>query len=316
MSVAAIVHPPVGIVGGGTFGWGLACAAERAGRRVLLWSRRPQRSGTEHIELVARPADLAAAELIFFAVPSHFVAEVARELGGHLDGAHFLVHISRGVVGEELLGLSQVLRAETPCRRVGALAGPLVAEALLGGAPTGGIVASRFPEVRAAVREAIGGKAVRLYGTDDVVGAEFASTAVGLFSTAIGFAQGAGLGPAALAMLATRGMAEAARLGVTLGGKHETFTGLAGFGDLLAAVAGDGRPELGVGRMIAQGLPVDQASVGAYTEGVESARRIAAYARRAKLHAPVSTLCAAAFAREIPAADAVAALMSREVGEE
>lgn len=313
---AQAAAPPVGVLGGGTFGWGLALAAERIGRRVLLWSRRPQRGGTARIELVQRPADLAAAELIFFAVPSPFVAGLARELGEHLDGSHFLVHISRGVIGDELLGLSQVLRAETPCRRVGVLAGPLVAEALLSGAPTGGIVASRFPEVRAAVREAIGGPAVRLYGTDDVVGAEFASTAVGLFATAIGFAQGSGLGPAALAMLATRGMAEAARIGVTLGGKHETFMGLAGFGDLLAAVAGDGRPELGVGRRLAEGLPIDSASVGAYTEGIESARRIAAYAQRAKLHAPVSTICAAAFAREIPAEEAVAALMSRQVGEE
>lgn len=310
--------PPVGIIGGGTFGWGLALAAERAGRRALLWSRRPQRAGTDHIELVSEPGALAAAELIFFAVPSPFVAEVARELGEHLDGGHFLVHISRGVVGDDLHGLSQVLRTETPCRRVGALAGPLVAEALLAGEPGGGIVASRFPEVRAAVCEAIGGPAMRLYSTDDVTGVEFASTAVGLFSTAIGFAQGSGLGPAALAMLATRAMAEAARLGVALGGRHETFMGLAGFGDLLAAVADDGRPELRVGRAIAQGLPLEQigATAGAYVEGMESARRIAAYARRVKLHAPVSSLCAAAFAREIPAADVVAALMSREVGEE
>jgi glycerol-3-phosphate dehydrogenase (NAD(P)+) len=310
--------PPVGIVGGGDFGWGLAHAVERAGRQALLWSRRPQRAGTEHIDLVARPGDLAAAELIFFAVPSPYVAGIARELGEHLDGGHFLVHVSRGVVGDDLQGLTQVLRRETPCRRVGALAGPLVAEALLAGAPSGGIVASRFPEVRAAVREAIGGPAVRIYSTDDVTGAEFASTAVGLFATAIGFARGHGLGPASQAMLATRAMAEAARIGVALGGRHETFMGLAGYGDLLAAVAGDGRPELAIGQAIAEGKGLEQigATGGAYFEGLESAGRIAAYARRVKLRAPVVGVCAQAFAREIPADEAVAALMSREVGEE
>ncbi|MCY1055171.1 NAD(P)-binding domain-containing protein [Nannocystis sp. SCPEA4] len=310
--------PPIGIIGGGNFGWGLAHAVERAGREALLWSRRPQRAGTEHIELVSGPGALAAAELIFFAVPSPYVASIARELGVHLDGGHFLVHISRGVVGDDLHGLTQVLRSETPCRRVGALAGPLVAEALITGAPSGGIVASRFPEVRAAVREALGGPALRLYSTDDVTGAEFASTAVGLFATAIGFAQGHGLGPAAQAMLATRAMAEAARIGVVLGGKHETFMGLAGFGDLLAAVAGDDRPELAIGRAIAENQPLEQIGSigGTYFEGLESAGRIAAYTRRVKLHAPVITLCAAAFAREIPAEEAVAALMSREVGEE
>jgi glycerol-3-phosphate dehydrogenase (NAD(P)+) len=310
--------PPVGIVGGGNFGGGLAHAVERAGREALLWSRRPQRAGTEHIDLVSGPGALAAAELIFFAVPSPYVASIARELGVHLDGGHFLVHISRGVVGDDLHGLTQVLRSETPCRRVGALAGPLVAEALITGAPSGGIVASRFPEVRAAVREAIGGPVLRLYSTDDVIGAEFASTAVGLFATAIGFAQGHGLGPAAQAMLATRAMAEAARLGVFLGGKHETFMGLAGYGDLLAAVAGDDRPELAIGRAIAENQPLERIGSigGTYFEGLESAGRIAAFARRVKVHAPVITLCAAAFAREIPPAEAVSALMSREVGEE
>lgn len=309
--------PPIGIVGGGDFGWGLALAAERAGRKVVLWTRRPQRAGTAKIELAQGPGDLADAELIFFAVPSPFVADVARELGGCLDGSHYLVHISRGIVGEELLGLTQVLRSETPCRRVGALAGPLVARALAEGVPSGGVVASRFPEVRDAVREAIGGPATRLYSTDDVIGAEFASAAVGLFAVALGFAQASGLGPAALAMLSTRAMAEAARLGVLLGGKHETFMGLAGFGDLLAAVAGDGRPELEIGRSLAQGGSLEQlAKQAGYIEALGSARRVAAYARRIKARAPVVEICARVFAGEVAGPAAVQALMSREVGEE
>lgn len=312
--------PPVGVVGGGTFGWGLAAAAERAGREVLMYSRRPQRAGTKAIRLVEKPDALAAAEVIFFAAPSPFVAELAGQLAGALDGGHFLVHISRGLVGDDLLGLTQVLRAVTPCRRVGALAGPLVAKALLEGTPSGGVVASRFPEVREAVVEAIGGSALRLYSTDDVAGAEFASSAVGLFAMAIGFAEAAGYGAAALAMLATRGMTEAARLGATLGGRQETFMGLAGFGDLIAAVAGDGRPELELGRSIARGEPepLDRtmAQVGAYVEGVDAACRVAAYARRVKAHAPVINLCAGVFTRQVDARTAVRELMSREVGEE
>jgi len=309
--------PPVGIVGGGDFGLGLAHAARRVGRKALLWTRRPERVGEAKIELARGLADLAACELVFFAVPSQHVAETARELGVHLDGSHFLVHISRGLFGEELLGLTQVLRSETPCRRVGALAGPLVARALLDGVPSGGIVASRFPEVREAVREAIGGQATRIYSTDDVIGAEFASAAVGLFAVAVGIAQGHGLGPAAQAMLVTRAMAEAARLGVQLGGKHETFMGLAGFGDLLAAVAGDGRPELEIGREIACEVPIERLQkVSGYSEAMSSALRVAAYAARTKIRAPVATLCASVLAGKVSGAAAVQALMAREVGDE
>jgi glycerol-3-phosphate dehydrogenase (NAD(P)+) len=307
----------VGVVGGGGFGWGLALAAERAGREVLLWSRRPQRDGSAKIRLVGLP-ELAAADLIFFAVPSPVLPELARQLGEHLDGGHYLVHVSRGIVGDELQTLSQVLRSCTPCRRVGALAGPLVAEALQSGAPGGGVVASRFPEVHTAVREGIGGKQLRIYSTDDLIGAEFASTAVGLLAMAVGYAQGVGLGPATLAVMASRGMSECARIGVALGGRAETFAGLAGNGDLLAAVAGDGRPELAVGRDLAAGVPLTDIHRhgGAYVEGIESARRIAAYARRTGARAPLVSLCADVFERKLTSAEVVSALMSRAVGEE
>lgn len=308
----------VAVVGGGAFGWGLALAAERAGREVLLWSRRPQREGNARIRLAATLSELAAAELIFFAVPSPVLPELARELGEHLDGGHYLVHVSRGIVGDELQTLSQVLRSATPCRRVGALAGPLVAQALAEGAPGGGVVASRFPEVHAAVREALGGSRLRIYSTDDLIGAEFASTAVGLLAMAVGFAQGVGLGPATLAVMASRGMSECARIGVALGGRAETFYGLSGLGDLIAAVAGDDRPELAVGRELASGVPLTQVGRqrGAYVEGIESARRIAAYARRTGARAPLVSLCADVFERKLTSQEVVTALMNRAVGEE
>lgn len=308
----------VAVIGGGEFGWGLARAAERAGHEVLMWSRRPQREGSQRVRLVESLPELAAAELVFFAVPSPYIPALAAELGLHLDGGHFLVHISRGIVGEELETLSQVLRTRTPCRRVGALAGPLVAKALLEGAPGGGIVASRFPEVQEAVCEALSGPTLRIYRTDDVIGVEFASTGVGLLAMAVGYARGMGLGPATLAIMASRGMSECARIGVTLGGRTETFTGLAGYGDLLAAFADDGRPELAVGRALAAGTPLAQIGqqIGAYVEGLESSRRIAAYARRTGAHAPLLSRCADVFEGKVDSGQALAALMGRQVGEE
>ncbi|MBK7825949.1 NAD(P)-binding domain-containing protein [Nannocystis sp.] len=307
----------IGVVGGGAFAWALAHAVRRTGSEVLMWSRRPQREAGAGISLVALPA-LAAAELIFFAVPSPVLPELARELGQHLDGGHYLVHVSRGIVGDGLMTLSQVLRSVTPCRRVGALAGPLVAAALESGAPGGGVIASRFPEVHAAVREAIGGKRLRIYSSEDVIGAEFASTAVGLLAMAVGYVQGIGLGPATLAVMASRGMAECTRIGVQLGGRVETFAGLAGHGDLLAAVAGDGRPELAVGRELAAGtlLADIRRQGGAYVEGIESARRIAAYAQRTGARAPLVSMCADVFDRKIGSAEVVELLMSRAVGGE
>ncbi|MCB9703518.1 MAG: NAD(P)-binding domain-containing protein [Myxococcales bacterium] len=311
-------EPPVAVVGGGRFGWGLADTAARHGRRVILWSRRPQRPATEAIHVTQELGELAAAELIFVAVPSAFVGEVAGRLGEHLDGAHLLVHVSRGLVGDELRPLSAILREVTPCRRIGALGGPVVADALSRGEPGGGIVGTRFPEVRDAVRGALGRSTLRIYSTDDVMGVEVAMTLVGLLSVAVGFARAMGVGPATLAVMGTRGMAEAARIGASFGGRIETFGGLAGFGDLMAAIAGDTRPELGVGARLAGGMSPAEAAreAGAHIEGLAVARRIADHVERAGVQAPLTGLLATLFEGKISAEGMIKALMARRVGEE
>jgi len=138
------MSPPIGVVGGGSFGRSLARAACRVGQRVILWSRQDrQMDAGESIACTTRLADLREAELVFFAVPSPHVTALADELGHSLDGSHLLVHVSRGLLGPELHTVSEALAARTPCRRVGALAGPLVAKNLADGRPGGAIIGSK-----------------------------------------------------------------------------------------------------------------------------------------------------------------------------
>jgi glycerol-3-phosphate dehydrogenase (NAD(P)+) len=304
---------PVGIVGGGSFGRALAKAAVRAGRRVVVWSRLQRQFDETEIRCTNELAQLAGTELMFIAAPSIYVAELADALGEHLDGSHFLVHVSRGLLGSELRTVCQVLRERTPCRRVGSLAGPLVAEALTTGAPGGAIVGSLFPEVADAVREAIGGPSLRIYSTDDVIGVEVAAAMVGLVALALGYVQGLEMGPGTQSLLVTRGVFESARIGETLGARERTFSGLAGFGDLIAAVAGDERPELLLGRGLAEGLTVDEAAqrAGAHVEGTTMAKAVSAYADRISIPAPVSDAVARVIAGEVDGKTAVGQLMER-----
>jgi glycerol-3-phosphate dehydrogenase (NAD(P)+) len=312
------VSAPISIVGAGSFGRGLAAAAARNGRDVLLYSRRGVTVDVPRVQTTDSLAELARAELVLVAVPSQYVREVAHEIGGHLDGSHLMAHVSRGLVGDDLETLSHVLRTETPVRRVGVIAGPLSAEALLEGTPTGGIVGSRFPEVAHVVREAIAGPAVRLYATNDLVGVEVASAMVGLLSLVTGFAQGIGLGPATLAIMGTRGLAEAARIGVALGADERTFHGLAGVGDLLSAAGGDERPELRLGRALAKGATLESAGreVGAYIEGVSIAERVSKFAAHAGVQAPITDAVAHMLSGELTPRDAIERLMTRRVGHE
>ncbi|MEM6290219.1 MAG: NAD(P)-binding domain-containing protein [Myxococcota bacterium] len=309
---------PVAIVGGGAFGRALATAAARVERSVICWSRSKREPDHARISCTTDMAALRTAELVFLAVPSPHVSALSEELGKHLDGGHLVVHVSRGLVGNDIATLTEVVRETTPVRRVGALAGPLVARGLAEGEPGGAIVGTLFPEVADAVRDALGGPKLRIYATDDVVGVEIASAFVGLITLAMGYAKSLGFGPGTLAMLATRGMAEATRVGLARGGTARTFAGLAGFGDLLAATADDGRPELALGRALAEGEPLQTAAqrLGAYVEGVRIAEQVQAYGERARVETPIAAAMAKLVSGEVGREEAVAALMRRPAGGE
>ena len=307
----------VSILGGGGFGRGLATAAARLDRDVLLWSRQPRDFDFERVRVTSDLSEIAQSELIFVAVPSSVVASIATELGPFLDGRHYLVHVSRGLIGDELHPISRVLRERTPAHRVGALAGPLVAEALAEGTPSGAIVGTRFSEVVDAVRDAIGSPTLRIYNTQDIVGVEVASAMVGLLAVSIGYARKAGLDGATLAMFLTRGMAEAARLVPVWGADPQTLFGLAGYGDLLAVVAGDTRPEIRLGEALADGQSLEVAGrvAGAHIEGVSIAQRLVAYVERHRLDAPMVRAMLGVLEGE-PAEEVASMLMARQVGSE
>jgi glycerol-3-phosphate dehydrogenase (NAD(P)+) len=137
-------------------------------------------------------------------------------------------------------------------------------------------------------------------------------------SLVTGFAQGIGLGPATLAIMGTRGLAEAARIGVALGADERTFHGLAGVGDLLSAAGGDERPELRLGRALAKGATLESAGreVGAYIEGVSIAERVSKFAAHAGVQAPITDAVAHMLSGELTPRDAIERLMTRRVGHE
>jgi glycerol-3-phosphate dehydrogenase (NAD(P)+) len=293
-------RPIVGVIGGGAWGLALAAAASRTGGTTLLLSRRAHNGETPPgIELVKEGGELAdRARLIVLAVPSFVAREVARGLGPHLDGHHFIVHGVRGLVRrpddgtgrpEQLETISDIVRDETPVRRIGALGGPALASDLLAAHPSVMVCGSRYPEVIVALRAAFEGPNLRLYATADLLGLEWASALVGCLAIAVGYARGAGLGPGLLAAVITRAVEEGARLAAAAGGDDRTLLGLAGYGDLLASIAQTDRPELLVGEALARGKPIEQAVADAKqrVEAVELTGRVAAWAEVRGVSAPL-----------------------------
>ncbi len=277
------------VVGGGHWGLALAAAVGRAGNRALVVTRREDATLPEGAERADLARACKEAKLVIFAVPSHAARSSARALGDHLGGQHYVVHGVRGLVGDDLETVSDVLREETPVRRVGALGGPVLEPELLAGSPSVMVTGARFPEVNELLSEAFTSPGLRLYPTHDLRGLEWASALVGCVAIAAGYARGLGLNAGLIAAFMTRSIVEAGRIAVAAGGEDRTLLGLAGYGDLLAAVIQDDRPEIALGRALASGRTAEAALAEARhsVEAVELVPRILAWCEKRDVRTPI-----------------------------
>jgi glycerol-3-phosphate dehydrogenase (NAD(P)+) len=280
----------IGFLGGGPWGLALARAARRAGARAILHSRRHEDGSVGGIDITTDLRELAQAPLIVLAVPSKLARPVARELGDHLSGNHLLVHGIRGLSGDELATISQILREETPARRVGALGGPVQAAELSDGRPSAMVVGSEFADVCSAVKGSLSSQWLRIHVTRDLCGLEWASALVGCLSIGVGYAQArTDVSPGLLAALISRAVDEAAAIAVAAGASEKTLYGLGGYGDLLASMALPDRPEVVVGRALAAGSTLADAQREAKlrVEAVELVPRIVRFAARRGVTCPI-----------------------------
>jgi len=281
----------VAVVGAGTWGLALAAAAARAGSETFLFSRKAD--GLDVPKGVAQIRELSdvgkKARVIVLAVPSGVAREVARALGDGIDGRHLVVHGIRGLEGDDLNPVSEVVRQETPARRVGAIGGPALADDLLAGRPSVLVSGSNFPEVNSAIVDTLGSPTLRIYTTHDLRGLEWASALIGGLVIGIGAAQEIGTSPGLVAAVISRGIEEAARIAAAAGGEERTLLGLAGYGDLLASIEQAERPEVILGRALARGKDLTTATKDARMriEAVELVPRVVTWAKARKVDVPI-----------------------------
>lgn len=328
----------VGIVGAGPFGTALAHALATAGRDVLIWSAKPElveeintrrtnQSRLPGVELAAGvrvtgdPGELAAqTRFIVIAVASTDVRSRARVLGDVLDGGHILVHAVAALpvpldqpTGD--LRVIDVLVEETPVLRVGALAGPALPSDLVGRRYASMVAASTFEEVTAEARRLLGiAPVLRIYTSHDPVGVELAAALSGAYTIGIGIADALEVGPGLRAVLVTRAIAEASRMGEAVGAEGKTFYGLAGLGNLLvrsspASESKDYRLGLALGRG-------EKMTDQAITEGARAAEAGLRLAGRLGVRMPVLQAVAAVLAGKMSPRDAAAAAGSTVALEE
>jgi glycerol-3-phosphate dehydrogenase (NAD(P)+) len=287
------------VVGGGSWGTGFSCVLRHRGHDVTLACRDPEQARvineTGHNPRYLQSADLDGvtavtvadapigdAELIVLAVPSRAFADVASALPGDAP----VLSLTKGLDPATGERLSTRVRG----RPVAVLSGPNMAEEIADGLPSAAVIASEDHDLAERLQEAINSMIFRVYVNDDLVGVELCAAAKNVIALAAGGVDGVGLGDNAKASVITRGLAEMARLGEAEGAQPETFSGLAGMGDLIVTCfSGYGRNRR-AGELIARGATADEAAgeIGQVVEGLTTAPVLRDLSRRLGVELPIT----------------------------
>jgi len=320
----------IAVLGAGA--WGTAIAAHLAAHhRVALWARDAAQAATlqrdhtnqRYLPGIALPPQLAVtadintalrnAKLILAGMTTAGLRETLQRVHAASSSAP-VVWLCKGFEREHALLPHQVCAAELPQITCGVLSGPSFADEVARGQPTALTLASADAAfARDTARELHGGS-LRVYSSTDVVGVEVAGAVKNVMAIATGICDGLKLGLNARAALMTRGLAEITRLGVALGGRVETFMGLAGVGDLILTCTGDLSRNRRVGLRLAEGRPLNAIlkELGHVAEGVYSAREVARIAQQRGIDMPITEAVCRVLDTPQSAAQVARALLERD----
>jgi glycerol-3-phosphate dehydrogenase (NAD(P)+) len=322
------------VIGGGSWGSAFARYLGSIGLPTRLWVREHDITqallrtrenptflpGFTFPEGVGFSEDLretaAAADVIFVAVPSQFCRSTYARMAPVLRKGQILVSLTKGFDKRTLMRMSQVMEEvfrPHVLPHMTVLSGPSFAREVAAGYPTALVIASKDPSAAREVQHLISSLTVRAYTSSDVIGVEVAGALKNVIAIAAGIVDALKFGLNSRAALITRGLVEITHLGVALGARKETFSGLAGMGDLVLTCTGELSRNHRVGQQLGQGRTLREILAGMkmVAEGVHTtvaARRIA---RALGVEMPISEEIYQVLYRGKPVAKVVADLMSR-----
>ena len=324
----------VAVLGAGSFGTTLAIHLAQMGHDTRLWGRDPQamarirdtRENAKFLAGIPLPAGvkvhaeleaaLASVQFTLFVVPSQAMRSVAGQVAA-IGSAGVPVCASKGLELGTLRRLSEVLSETLGDAAPVTLTGPSHAEEVARGIPTPVVAASRDEARARAVQTVFSTPRFRVYTNDDVSGCEYGGALKNVIAIAAGVSDGLGFGDNTKGALLTRGLAEMARLGVAMGARRETFSGLTGMGDLIATAMSRHSRNRHVGERLGRGESLQQV-LGAMVmvaEGVNTARAARDLGARHGVELPITEQVCALFEGRDPQS-ALMALMTRDLKSE
>ena len=322
----------IGIIGAGTWGTALAVLLNNNGHEVTIWSIIPEevemlRTKRQHEKklpgVILAPnidvtGDLEGAmtdkDILVLAVPSPFTRSTAHSMRAFCKEGQKIVDVAKGVEEKTLMTLSQIIEEEIPQANVAVLSGPSHAEEVSRELPTTVVVGAETEETAIYLQKIFMNDVFRVYTSPDIKGIELGGSLKNVIALAAGVADGLGYGDNTKAALITRGIAEITRLGIKMGGKLESFTGLTGIGDLIVTCASKHSRNRKAGVLIGEGMTMEEAmaEVKMVVEGVYSAKAARELAEKYEVSMPIVEKVNQVLFEGKPAKEAVSELMMRD----
>ena len=322
----------IGIIGAGSWGIALAVLLHNNGHKIAVWSILQDEIdmlNTEHehkdkLPGVKLPEDMVfttdikgaieGKDILVLAVPSPFTRSTAHNMQKYVTDGQIIVNVAKGIEEKSLMTLSQVIEEEIPQADVAVLSGPSHAEEVGRGIPTTIVVGAKTKKTAEFIQNAFMSDVFRVYTSPDVLGIELGAALKNVVALAAGIADGLGYGDNTKAALITRGIAEISRLGLAMGGKYETFSGLSGMGDLIVTCASMHSRNRRAGILIGQGKSMEEAmaEVKMVVEGVYSAKAAMGLSKKYDVELPIIEQVNEVLFQNKSAAEAVRDLMLRD----
>ncbi|MDD5949878.1 MAG: NAD(P)H-dependent glycerol-3-phosphate dehydrogenase [Lachnospiraceae bacterium] len=297
----------ISVLGAGSWGTALAMLLDENGHEVTIWSidekevemlskEREQKDKLPGIRLSERiqvtnslEEAMKGRDILVFAVPSVFVRSTARSVAPYYEKGQIIIDVAKGIEEKTLMRLSEIIEDEIPGSIVCVLSGPSHAEEVARRIPTTVVIGAEDHSMAKDLQHVFSNGWFRVYTSPDILGIELGGALKNVIALAAGICDGLEYGDNTKAALITRGIAELSRLGVAMGGKPETFSGLSGIGDLIVTCTSSHSRNHNAGVLMGQGKTMQEAmdAVKMVVEGVYSAKAALLLATKYNVEIPI-----------------------------
>lgn len=320
----------IAIIGSGTWGVALAIHLSRMENKIKIWSFSEEEANTLNTERKCKflpeaiidenitcytdmKTVIDGSDIILHVTPSKFVRETIKKYEKYVTNQPVIM-CSKGFEAETLCTLSQVIEQEMPNVKYGIFSGPSHAEEVSLGIPTAIVIASKDVEIQDMVQQLFMNEKMRVYTSDDVTGVELGGALKNIIAFCAGIATEINLGDNTFAALVSRGLVEITRLGMAMGGRHDTFYGLSGLGDLIVTCMSEHSRNRRAGRLIGKGYTIEEAKkeIGMVIESIDNIEVAYKLSKKYNIEMPIVNAVYDILYNGLEPSKAVTILMTRD----